>query len=141
MPGYLLDTCAWIDALLAPERLAAEARDLIAGPEQFGLCPISLLELARKESRGDISLRMAIRDWFEQVALPAGKIRVLPITPEIAIDATRLPEPFLNRQGKHHKDPADQIIVATARYHGATLITSDRVLLDYQFVNTLSSRA
>ena len=140
MPTFLLDTCAWIDALLAPEQLSAEARGLIASPETFALCSISLIELTRKEARGEIALQMPVGDWLTKVALPPRKINILPITPEIAVDATRLPEPFLNRQGKPHKDPADQIIVATARNHGATLITSDRVLLDYRFVNTLSSR-
>lgn len=141
MPDYLLDTCAWIDALLAPERLSVDARGRIEGPERFGVCSISLLELARKEARGEVTIRMPLGDWFDQVALPPGKIEVLPITPVIATDATRLPEPFLDRRGKPHKDPADRIIVATARHHRATLITSDRVLLDYAFVNTLPSRA
>jgi len=141
MPGYLLDTCAWIDALLAPERLTEEARDFIGGPEPLALSSISLLELARKEAKGDITLRMPIGDWFDQIALPPGKIRVLPITPEIAIDATRLPEPFVNRQGKPHKDPSDQIIVATARCHNCVILTSDRLILDFPHVRSIASRA
>lgn len=138
---HLLDTCAWIDALLAPELLSAKARSIIGGPNKLALSTISLLEVARKEAKGELTLRMPIQEWFEKIALPVGKITLLPITPVIAIDATRLPQPFINRQGRPHKDPADQLIVATARHHNLTLLTSDGILNDYAYVNTLNSRA
>jgi PIN domain nuclease of toxin-antitoxin system len=140
MASYLLDTCAWIDALLAPEKLNPSTKKLISGPTRLYLSSISLIELTRKEALGQISLKMPCHEWLEKIALPPGKIKILPITPEIAVDATRLPHPFLNQQGKPHKDPADQIIVATARCHGLTLLTSDKVLLDYAQVKTLRSR-
>lgn len=141
MPKYILDTCAWIDALLAPELLHPKAREIIDSPEVLGLSPISLLEFARKEEKGDITLRMPIKDWFVNIALPKDKIQLLPIVAEIAIDATRLPGPIINRQGRPHKDPADQLIVATARHHNLILLTSDNVLLDYSSVNTIKSRS
>jgi PIN domain nuclease of toxin-antitoxin system len=137
---YLLDTCAWIDALLAPEKLSKKAHSIIASPQLLYLCDISLLEFARKEARGEIILKVSCRDWLETVALPPQKIKILTIELDIAIDATRLPGPMLNVYGKEHKDPADQIIVATARYHSLTLITSDQVLLSYPHVQTLNSR-
>ncbi len=140
MPSYLLDTCAWIDALVAPERLSKKAHSLISSGEKLALSCISLLEIARKEAKGEITLRVPIQEWFEKIALPKGKIILLDLTPQIAIDATRLPAPFLNRQGQPHKDPADQIIVATARYHQLTLLTSDQVLLGYIGVDSIPSR-
>jgi len=139
--GYLLDTCAWIDALLAPERLSTQTRKIINTQHPLYLSSISLIELSRKEASGDIELRMPCLEWLEKIALPAGKIKVISISPKIAVDATHLPPPFVNKQGKPHKDPADQIIIATARHHGLTLLTSDKILLAYPHANTLQSRA
>ena len=48
----------------------------------------------------------------------------MPIEPAIAIDSMRLP-------GNLHADPADHLIVATARYRSAPLLTADRAILDY----------
>ena len=140
MPGYLLDTCAWIDSLLAPEKLRQPIRRLIGSDTPLHLCSVSLIEFARKEARGEISISMACAEWFERIALPKGKIILLDLTPAIAVDATRLPPPFFNRQGNAHKDPMDHVIVATARHHDLTLLTSDQVLLDYAGVRTENSR-
>lgn len=137
---YLLDTCAWIDALLAPELLSTRAREIIDSPERLHLSTISLLELARKEAIGKITLNMPCQEWLTTIALPPGKITLLPITPEIVVDATRLPGAF-EKDGRPHKDPADQIITATARHRGFTLLTSDQVLLDYPHLKTLDSRS
>ena len=56
---------------------------------------------------------------------------MLELTPEIAIESTRLP-------GEFHRDPADQIIVATARVHKCPLVTADERILDYPHVKTIS---
>ena len=53
MPGYLLDTCAWIDSLLAPEKLSQPIRRIIGSKTPLHLCSVSLLEFARKEARGE----------------------------------------------------------------------------------------
>jgi PIN domain nuclease of toxin-antitoxin system len=140
MRGYLLDTCAWIDSLLAPEKLRQPVRRIIGSKSPLHLSSVSLLEFARKEARGEISLSMPCAEWFERIALPKGKIILLDVIPPIAVDATRLPQPFLDRQGNPHKDPMDLVIVATARHHDLTLLTSDRVLLDYSGVRTENSR-
>lgn len=141
MASYLLDTCTWIDTLLAPEKLSHQTKKLITGATRLHLSSISLIELTRKEALGQICLKIPCHEWLEKIALPPSKIKILPITPEIAVDASRLPHPFSNNQGNPHKDPADQIIVATARCHGLTLLTSDYVLLDYTHVKTLQSHA
>ena len=52
------------------------------------------------------------------------------LTPIIAYRSTVLPKPF-------HDDPADQIIVATAREENATILTKDKRILDYQHVQSL----
>ncbi|MBI4753096.1 type II toxin-antitoxin system VapC family toxin, partial [Candidatus Desantisbacteria bacterium] len=67
--------------------------------------------------------------WFEQ-ALSYPGIRLLELTPEIAIESTQLP-------GYFHRDPADQLIVATAKVHGCQLVTSDSKILIYPYVETI----
>ncbi len=54
----------------------------------------------------------------------------IPLTPEIAVESIQLP-------GQFHRDPADQIIVATARTWDCPLIMSDSRVLDYPPVKTL----
>jgi PIN domain nuclease of toxin-antitoxin system len=88
--------------------------------------------LARKETKGELVFGMALPKWF-QLALPTNRVRILEITLEIVIDATRLPR-------WSHKDPADQIIVATARLHGLKILTSDSKILKYRQVASIASR-
>jgi len=130
--AYLLDTCAWLDAFIAPQKLKPEVRALINQQSIFSIADITLLEVARKAEVGDLILEATIERWFE-IALPPRRSRVLAITTQIAIESSRLPEPF-------HKDPADRLIVATARIHGLTILTSDHKILDYAHVRSLASR-
>jgi len=129
---YLLDTCAWLDVFIAPQKLRPEVRAIINQQSLFSIADITLLEVARKAQLGDLILDATIERWFE-IALPPRRSRILPITTPIAIESSRLPEPF-------HKDPADRLIVATARIHGQTIITSDLKILDYPHVRSLASR-
>ena len=128
----LLDTCAWLDAFAAPELLRPAVRKLLAGERMVCISAISLLEVARKEARGELIFEMALAKWFE-FAIPTLWVRVLEITPEIVIDATRLP-------AWSHKDPGDQIVVATARRHGLKVLTSDSKILQYPHVASVASR-
>ncbi len=141
---YLLDTCAWLDALLAPEKLSLQAREVFSSPERLTLSSISLIEFSRKAAypratEDDIILSVDPEKFLAHIALPPEKIKIQPITASIALAAYRLPD-NLTFRGKPHKDPADLIIIATARLHGFTVLTSDRVLLDYPHLNTLNSR-
>ena len=131
-PPYLLDTCAWLDAFSAPELLKPAVRKLIEGQRLVHLASISLIEVARKEAKGDLIFRMALADWF-RIALPPNRVRVLELTPEIAIEATRLPD-------WDHKDPGDRIVVATARVHRLSVLTSDQKILQYRHVSSRASR-
>ena len=131
-PPYLLDTCTWLDAFSAPELLKPAVRKLIEGQRLVHLASISLIEVARKEAKGDLIFRMALADWF-RIALPPNRVRVLELTPEIAIEATRLPD-------WDHKDPGDRIVVATARVHRLSVLTSDQKILQYRHVSSRASR-
>lgn len=69
-----------------------------------------------------------VRQWLEWSTVGVG-IVVLPINPEIAAEAYELP-------GQFHEDPADRLIVATARIHDCLLLTEDSKILDYSHVKT-----
>jgi len=74
-------------------------------------------------------LSMDIVSWLDEVSQIAG-VRFVPVDNEIGIEATLLP-------GEFHKDPADRMIVATARQLAATLITADEKLINYEHVKTV----
>jgi PIN domain nuclease of toxin-antitoxin system len=96
------------------------------------LASISLLEVARKEAKGFLIFGMPLEDWF-RIALPVHRVKVIELSPGISIDSTRLPE-------WEHRDPGDQIVVATARVMGLTVLTSDRKILGYPHVKSMASR-
>jgi PIN domain nuclease of toxin-antitoxin system len=84
---------------------------------------ISIWELAMLEKRGRVALPMNIRTWVDQALSKTG-IAVAPLTPEIMMESVHLP-------GELHGDPADRMLVATARVSGSTLVTKDDQLIRY----------
>lgn len=123
----VLDTHIWIWALNGDvERLSPDCvREIESVSEvgQLGVSAISVWEVGMLEAKGRIQLGKVCLDWIRE-ALSAPGLRLLPLTPEIAIESSRLP-------GQLHGDPADRILAATSRVMGATLITKDRKLLSY----------
>jgi PIN domain nuclease of toxin-antitoxin system len=71
----------------------------------------------------------AVEQWLQQ-ALACPGVQLLELTPRIVVESTRLPAPF-------HRDPADQLIVATARVHGVRVASADSKVLEYPHVETL----
>lgn len=90
---------------------------------------ISVAEVARLAERKRIELKEHWKPWLRKVIMYNGW-RVIPATYEIMEEAYSLP-------GEFHTDPADRILVATARLRGLVLATGDRTILDYPHVNTL----
>lgn len=129
---YLLDTCAWLDLSLNPQVVGQETLNVVSAQTLMGISPVSCIEISRKIAAGQLALSQPIAEWMES-ASDSDLIRLLDISPAIAIEAYALP-------GDFHKDPADRLIVATARVHQLTIITSDRKILDYRHVRTLSTR-
>ncbi len=84
---------------------------------------ISVWEFSMLEFKGKIKLPHNILEWVYE-ALGAPGVSLAPLTPEIAIESCQLP-------GEFHGDPADRMIVATARSLGATLVTQDAHILAY----------
>lgn len=126
----LLDTHIWIWWVQADERLTAAQQHVIEEHEADGLgvSMISCWEVAKLTELGRLQLPASTLDWLNS-ALAYPGVRLMGLTPSVAVESTQLP-------GTFHRDPADQIIVATARVHGCAVLTADRKLLDYPHVQT-----
>ncbi len=79
-------------------------------------------------AHGKIDLGRPIDEWFG-IALNYPGVFLIELTPQVATESCALPPPF-------HRDPADQIIVATAQVQGWPLATCDRRILDYPHVGS-----
>lgn len=130
---YLLDTHVWIWAMDKPDELPPKVKAEVfrAANMPFGLSVMSVWEASKKESIGKLRLSAPIGQWFA-MAIREPYVQLQPLTIDIAHESNHLP-------GEFHRDPADQIIVATARQHGLTLITTDERILSYQHVRSLWS--
>lgn len=129
---YLLDTNAWLRLFHRPQEISTASRQLLNSEKEVGLSPMSIIEVAQKVNKGKLSLPLALEDWVKQ-SLPHGRVKLLPITIDVALAAYRWPSDF-------HGDPADRIIAATAVIHGLTLVTSDEKLLNRSELKTLTTR-
>jgi PIN domain nuclease of toxin-antitoxin system len=121
----LLDTHIWIWLADSPERVSPACVDLVRRVQPSGrvcLSPISVWEVGMLERKGRVSLSLDVRAWVTRTL--ATHLRVAPLTPEIALDAALLP-------GVPVGDPADRLLMATARVLGATLVTRDAAVLGY----------
>ena len=128
----VLDTHAWIWWVTEDRRLSRRALRLIQEARRSGpilLSMISVWEVAKKIEKKQLVLDRPLREWMEQ-ALGVAGLHLVELTPAILIESCDLPQPF-------HGDPADQIIVASARHHRAHLVTKDRDLSSYPHVQTI----
>lgn len=119
----------WVsdDSLLSAA--AQQAIDqCLAAEEALLVSAISAWEIAMLVQKKRLLLSMDMQRWLDTVAEIDG-LRFVAIDPAIAIQAPALP-------GEFHKDPADRLIVATARHYSATLLTADQKILDYPHVKT-----
>ena len=129
---YLLDTHIWIWANAAPESLSKKHRELLENLQSEGeilLSAISLWELCKLVEKERITLFEDTEAWVK-AALDMAKLRVIPLGFSVFFKSTTLPQPF-------HNDPADQMIVATARMYDATVVTQDRLIRSYRHVKSV----
>lgn len=123
----VLDTHVWLWAVEGRrEEFSARAIEEIDAASRRGeiLVPaICVWEVAMLEAKGRLSLSRPVDDWV-RAALRAPGTRLLELSPEIAIESTRLP-------GAPHGDPADRMIIASARVVGGRLATRDRAIVAY----------
>ena len=123
---YLLDTHVVIWWLTDDRKLSKVHAKLLDKSERsgtaVGVSAMSLWEIAKLVERGRIELTQSVDDCLEQLEASAF-VSILPLSAHVAIESTRLGARF-------HADPVDQIIAATARCHGLTLLTIDERIID-----------
>jgi PIN domain nuclease of toxin-antitoxin system len=126
MTPLLLDThvLVWLmeDSTKMSESVYAEL-DQAADADDLIVSAITPWEIALLVSKGKLRLTRDVGEWMD-LALQLPGIRLEPLSPAIAVASTRLP-------WEVHSDPADRILLATARRLDATLVTVDRLILDY----------
>lgn len=124
----VLDTHVWIWWVHDDARLPEVQREYIRAHEQTGLgiSIISCWEVAKLVERGRLTLPRAVLEWLD-LALAYPGVQLLDLTPRIVVESTQLPDAF-------HRDPADQLIVATARVLSVPLVTLDSRIRDYAHV-------
>ena len=107
---YLLDTHTWVWWHMNPQKLSRQVTKLIGDTTRYDellLSAISPWEFCKLLEKGRIAISCSPEDWLN-AAFDLPKFRLVPLSPVLAYRSTVLPQPF-------HDDPADQIIVATAR--------------------------
>lgn len=125
--GLLLDTHAliWIvhdkrfDALARQAVLDAAARNAVF------VSAATAWELGFISTKPELAaiIGQSVRTWFRN-AVDVTRSVVLPLDAEVLLDIPTLPMPL-------HRDPADRMLIATARARGLQLVTRDRAILDY----------
>ena len=106
--------------MLGDPALKPRERDFLDGldaEERPMLCDISLWEVALLVERKRLELDVPLAGFLDKAASPAA-VQVVPVSPEVVVEMNRLPESF-------HRDPADRLIVATARVMQAPVATRD----------------
>jgi PIN domain nuclease of toxin-antitoxin system len=125
MSPLLLDTNAAI--WLSRGELRASVAEKLHETARSGvltyLSPITAWEAGLLVSRNRLTLGATPQRWFERLLAVPG-VRLTALSSEILIASSFLP-------GNPPRDPADRILLATARDLGATLVTSDRAILAY----------
>ncbi|MGI9289081.1 MAG: type II toxin-antitoxin system VapC family toxin [Pseudomonadales bacterium] len=120
----------WVDG---SAQLSASAKRLINKTLKDGgeviVSSMSAWEVAMLISRGRLVLSMDVDSWLDEVARIDG-VRFMPVDNEIGVKSTQLP-------GRFHKDPADRMIVATARKLSVPLVTADDKIQQYEHVKTI----
>lgn len=124
----VLDTHIWIWKVSNPDRLDALHRQQlrIEEPHSFGVSVISCWEVAKLVELGRLVLDRPVLQWIEE-ALASPAMDLLPLSTRIAVESTELPEPF-------HRDPADQMLVATARVLECPIMSEDSKIASYPHV-------
>lgn len=124
--GVLLDTHTWVWLQNGQLDMHGELEQVLQNAldkNALFTCSISMLEIANAVHRGRMTFDRSLPEWFETSQRNPG-VRLIDITPEIALDTMKLPATF-------HGDPGDRLITATARIENLILLTHDRDLLRF----------
>lgn len=128
--GIILDTHAWIWLFSGSAELSTEVINQINKAGKQGkvfISAISVWELSMLVAKKRVSLSQPIRQWVKDSLNQPG-VNLSAMSPEISIESSFLP-------GEFHGDPADRIVVATARINNLVLLTRDKKILRYGKLN------
>ncbi|OGO91407.1 MAG: hypothetical protein A3F10_07670 [Coxiella sp. RIFCSPHIGHO2_12_FULL_42_15] len=126
MKGLLLDTHVWIWLMEGLPNLPHKVQKMINVEVQntkVCIAAISMWEISMLVIKERIILEKPMLTWINDALTPLG-IELEQLTPEIAVESCYLPDSF-------HGDPADRLIVATARVNSLALITHDKKMIEY----------
>lgn len=125
----LLDTHIWLWSHLEPKRLSKRVtRQLEDSNNELWLSSMSVREVMALAQSGRVELQPSSGSWVKR-ALDSAPIHEAAVSHDIALASFAT--------GLAHRDPADQLIVATAAVLGLTLVTSDDRILSHAKVKTL----
>ena len=132
LPRLLLDTHIVVRWLIDNRKLSREQfrvlQTAVRHTEPVALSAMSLLEIAVLNSEGKLKLKTSLNEFFTDLqARPV--FQILPLTYEVATEAASL---------GNLRDPADRAIVATARAHRFTLMTSDQRIIESKLVPVIA---
>lgn len=129
----LLDTHVWVWWVQKDSRMGA-CTDMLdaAPPGDVAVSAVSCWEVAVLHARRRLEFDCTLDEWL-RAALHEAAVNVVNLTPTIAVESERLP-------GEFHRDPADRMLVATARILGCGLLTEDRKILEYPHVDAFDLR-
>jgi PIN domain nuclease of toxin-antitoxin system len=127
----MLDTHVWVWWLTRNPNLEQPYADVMERglAEGLAVSVISCWEIGMLVAKGRLQLSKPVREWVDE-ALSPPEMHLLPLTPEIAVASTMLP-------GDVRGDPADRMIIATARVYDLPLVTADREIRAYPHVKVL----
>jgi PIN domain nuclease of toxin-antitoxin system len=121
MSDLLLDTCALLWLANGAE-MTPESRDAL-GSRSLHVSPISAWEIANLVRKSRIAFTLPVKNWFRQTVIKM-KAGTPQLSVDILVDSCGLP-------GSPPDDPADRIIIATARESDLTVVTRDKQILEY----------
>jgi len=124
--AFLLDTHIFSWLMLGTQDLQDAQRrtfELASATGGLHVSAISCWEIGMLAARGRIHLGMPCQTWISR-SLNAPGLSLLELSPQIAVEAAELP-------GDFHGDPADRMLVASARVKNMTLATHDAKILAY----------
>lgn len=126
-PEILLDTHVWVWVLEGlADRIGPGTRQLVSRAARGGrlkVSPVSAWEIGMLVRKGRVAFGESCERWVQR-AIGAPGLSVSELTPSIAVESSFLP-------GEFHGDPADRILIASARASGAWLLTADESILAY----------
>ena len=131
--SFLLDTHVWVWSQELPDRLGPKTREaLLTAGSVLYVSSISSLEIARLVSMGAVCVSGPLAAWVSDT-LQSLRCGTVEISHPITLMAYSLP-------GELHKDPADRILISTARSLDLVLVTADERILHYGHVKSLDAR-